>query len=174
MHLQVPYRSILVSAALLALLSCGYRFGGGPADPSFPPDVRTVVIKSAKNNTTITGVETELTNDLRGEFAHSKGLALVRSGGDSILHLTISSFKDTPASYRADGKELTRIGVLTVSCGLERADSRKMLWQREFSSSHSYVVTDSISGTLTNRRKAISRMIKELVATIHRSIYEVF
>ncbi len=153
---------------------CGYRFTGGPQDSPFPADIKTIVINSAVNNTTITGIETELTNDMRNEFALGTRLKPVRDGGDVILKTVIASYEDMPATYKADGKELTRIGTLRIQCNLERAESKKSLWQKDFSSSYSYLVTDSISGTLSNRRRAISRIIKDLIVRIHGSLYDNF
>jgi hypothetical protein len=164
----------LAVASLLIVSSCGYRFSGAPSDTPFPPDVKTVVIRSAVNNTTVTGIETELTNDLRNEFALGSRLKPVRSGGDVVLNTVIASYQDNPATYKADGKELTRIGTLRVASNLERSQSKKPLWKKSFSSSYSYLVTDSISGTLTNRRQAISRMIKDIIVRIHRSLYDNF
>ncbi len=161
-------------AALALLFGCGYRFAGAPADNPYPPDLKTIVLESAVNNTIVTGIETELTNELRQEFALSTGLTPVRSGGDAVLKTLISSYVDTPSTYKADGKELTRIGVLRIECSLQRADSNKVLWQKELSSSHPYNVTDTISETLSNRRRAISKMIKDVTPRLHRSMYDNF
>lgn len=161
-------------ASLLIITACGYRFSGAPGDTPFPTDIKTIVIESAINNTIVTGIETELTNDLRNEFALGSRLKPVRSGGDVVLSTMIGSYEDNPATYKADGKELTRIGTLRVTSNLERARTKEKLWQKSFSSSYSYLVTDSISGTLTNRRRAISRMIKDIIVRIHRSLYDNF
>jgi hypothetical protein len=168
------FSACLAVASLLIISACGYRFSGAPGDTPFPSDIKTVVIGSAINNTTVTGIETELTNDLRNEFALGSRLKPVRSGGDVVLNTVIGSYEDNPATYKADGKELTRIGTLRVASNLERAHSKKRLWRKSFSSSYSYLVTDSISGTLTNRRRAISRMIKDIIVRIHRSLYDNF
>ena len=132
------------------------------------------MLESAINKTTITGIETELTNDLRGEFALGTRLRPVRSDGDVTLKTVIASYEDTPSTYRADGKELTRIGTLRVNCVVERAEPKKILWKKDLSASYSYNVTDSIGSTLSNRRLAISRMIKDLIPRIHRSMYDKF
>ncbi|MBI5252293.1 MAG: LptE family protein [Desulfomonile tiedjei] len=164
----------LAMSVVLCLAACGYRFSGPEAGTVFPPDIKTVVLESAENKTAVTGIETELTNDLRSEFALGAGLKPVRSGGDSILKTVVASYEDTPSTYRADGKELTRIGTLKVICSLERVDSKKVLWKRDMYASDTYDVTDTISGTLSNRRRAISRMIKDLIPRIHRSMYDSF
>ncbi len=156
------------------MCGCGYRFSGGPGETPFPVDMKTVEVRSAVNNTTITGIETELTNDMRHEFALGSRLKPVRSGGDVVLNTFIAAYEDTPAAYRADGKELTRLGTLKLQCHLERANSKKMLWKKDFLSSQTYLVTDSISGTLDNRRRAISRMIKDLIVRVQSSLYDDF
>lgn len=158
----------------MCLSACGYRFNGGPGEVAFPSDIKTIVLESAQNKTTVTGIETELTNDLRSEFALGTGLTPVRSGGDSILKTLVASYTDTPSTYRADGKELTRMGTLKVVCVLERADNKKVLWKRDIFASDTYDVTDTIAGTLSNRRRAISHMIKDLIPRIHRSLYDSF
>ncbi len=172
----VLLRMILVTVLLACTVpvGCGYRFAGGPGDTPFPPELKTVVVESAVNNTTIAGIETELTDELRHEFALGTRLRPVRSAGDVILQTIIASYLDEPSAYKADGKELTRSGTLTVSCALKRSDTSKILWNRHLSSVHTYDVTDSISATLSNRRKAISRMIKDLIPRIHRSMYDDF
>ena len=167
-------KPVLAATAMLFLIGCGYRFGGAPADNPYPPELKTILLESAVNKTTITGIETELTNDLRQEFALGTRMKAVRSGGDVVLKTVITDYNDTPSTYRADGKELTRMGTLKVACILERSDDKKILWQRDVSASYPYNVTDTISGTLTNRRQAISKMIKDLIPSIHRSMYDNF
>jgi hypothetical protein len=164
---------LVVSAAVL-LASCGYHFSGAAGTSPFPPSVKTIVIKSATNSTTITGIETELTNRLRDEFALSTGLDPVRSGGDVVLNTVIAAYRETPTTYKADARELTRMGTLQVLCNLVRTSDNKVLWKKDFSASYGYLVTDSISQTLSNRRRAISRMIEDLVIRIHSSLYELF
>ncbi len=93
----------LPMAAVALLIGCGYRFTGAPTDNSYPPELKTIVLESAVNNTIVTGIETELTNELRQEFALGSGLTPVRSGGDAILKTVISSYVDTPSTYKADG-----------------------------------------------------------------------
>jgi Lipopolysaccharide-assembly len=180
-RLIVPRRGVLLhliaGAMFLVCMTpagCGYRFAGGPGDTPFPPELKTVVVESAVNNTTVAGIETELTDELRHEFALGTRLRPVRSAGDAILQTIIASYTDEPSAYKADGKELTRSGTLTVSCVLKRSDTSKVLWNRRLSSVHTYDVTDSISATLSNRRKAISSMIKDLIPRIHRSMYDDF
>jgi hypothetical protein len=162
------------TAGMLFVFGCGYRFGGTSEDSPFPSDVKTVVLDSAVNNTTVTGIETELTNDLRSEFAVSRQLKPVRSGGDVTLKTVIGSYTDTPTSYKADGKELTRMGTLSVSCSLNRTGTNKVLWAKDLSASYSYNVTDTISETLSNRRRAVSQMIKHLIPRIHSALYDNF
>jgi hypothetical protein len=176
-HIRSSARIIrfgLLVSALALLFGCGYRFAGAPTDNPYPPDLKTIVLESAVNNTIVTGIETELTNELRQEFALGSGLTPVRSGGDAILKTIISSYLDTPSMYKADGKELTRIGVLRVKCSLHRADNNKVIWQKELSASYPYNVTDTISETLSNRRRAISKMIKDVTPRLHRSMYDNF
>jgi len=168
-------RFALFAAVALVLFGCGYRFGPTSAESPFPPELKTIVLESAVNKTTISGIEIELTNGLRQEFAVSRGLTAVRSGGDVSFKTIIASYVDTPSSYRADGKELTRIGTLNVACSLNRSsDPRKILWNKDLSASYSYNVTDTISETLTNRRSAISQMIRGLIPRIHQSLYDNF
>ncbi len=156
------------------MAGCGYRFAGDPGDTPFPPELKTIVLDSAVNNTTVRGIETEFTNALRSEFALGTRLKLVASRGDLRLKTQIVSFEDTPSAYRADGKEATRIGTLTVHCSMLKSDNNKELWKKDLSASQTYDVTDSIVETLSNRRRAISRMIRDLIPRIHRSLYDSF
>jgi len=172
---KIAYQRIVpVLAALLALAGCGYRFSGGAGGNPFPPDIKTIVLESAVNNTTVTGIETELTSDLRREFALGSRLQPVSSGGDVVLKTVIASYEDTPSTYKADGKELTRIGTLKVACNLIRGEAVKVMWKKDLAASNTYNVTDSITQTLSNRRRAISMMIKDLIPRVHRSMFDNF
>ncbi len=161
-------------AAVFLVAGCGYRFSGAPGTSPFPPETKTIVIRSAKNNTNISGIEVEVTNALRSEFAMDSRLEPVRSGGDLILRTVIVEFADAPSAYKADGKELTRSATLKVLCTLERADSSQVLWKRTLLATGTYDVTGSISETVTNRQRALSSMIADLVPRIHRSMYDDF
>lgn len=167
-------RAVFTLYLCFVLAGCGVRFSGGPGETPFPPDIKTIVLESAVNNTTVTGIETELTNGLRDEFALGTRLNPVRSGGDVTLKTIIAGYEDTPSTYRADGKELTRIGTLRILCSLEKPAASAVLWKKDFSASNTYNVTDTIGATLSNRRRAISEMIKDLIPRIHRSIYDNF
>jgi len=174
---MIDYRIMAIPAivgVLLSLSACGYRFGPQPNDASPSKEAARLMIGSVINNTTITGIETELTNELRNEFALSSKVKLVRTGGDATLTTLVESYRDTPVAYKADGKELTRVGSLSVLCSLVKAESKEVRWKKDFSSSYSYLVTDSISETLSNRRGAISRMIRDLVVRIHSSLSDDF
>lgn len=174
--IRTVFKHICIVMTTMSLIAagCGYRFAGDPGDSPFPPELKTIVLDSAVNNTTVRGIETEFTNALRSEFALGTRLKQVVSGGDLRLKTQILSFEDTPSAYRADGKEATRIGTLTVQCNLLKSHNNKEMWKKEFSASHSYDVTDSIAETLSNRRRAISRMINNLIPRIHRSLYDSF
>lgn len=169
-------RSVLLILNILVLVTagCGYKFGEASKPAVLPPNTTTILVGSAVNNTVITGVETELTNEMRREFALDTKLKSTVENGDVILKTVIASYDDTPSAYRADGKELTRLGTLRVSCSLLQSESRRILWKNDFSASYAYTVTDSIQGTLSNRRRAISQMIRDLAPRIHRSMYDSF
>jgi Lipopolysaccharide-assembly len=166
-------------AVLLALLlpflvsGCGIHFSGDPRDTPFPSDIKTIVIKSAVNNTTVAGIETELTDRLRDKFALGNRLKPVRTGGDVTLQTIITDYQDVDSTYTAGGKELIRIGTLKALCTIKKASTNKILWRKDFSASKTYLVTN-IAETLTNRRQAISRMIKDLVPRIHDSMFDNF
>ncbi|MFA6221118.1 MAG: LPS assembly lipoprotein LptE [Desulfomonilaceae bacterium] len=167
-------RSVLLLVLFCSISGCGYKFGETVKPAVFPTSAKTILIESATNNTVITGVETELTNELRREFALDPKLKPTFENGDVILKTTIASYEDTPSAFRADGKELTRVGTLRVACLLDQSGANRQLWKNDFSASYTYTVTDSIQGTLSNRRRAISQMIRDLTPRIHRSMYDSF
>lgn len=167
-------RWIGILAVLLCISGCGYQFTGGVTDNPFPEDVKTIMISSVSNNTTIRGLETELTNQLRSEFGLGTRLRPVRSDGDATLSTDILSYEETVSAFNAAGKEITRKGTLTIQCALKNSKSGKALWQRNFSATSTYNVASSITDTLTNQRQALSRIIKEIVPDVHRSMYQRF
>lgn len=165
---------VIILFCLAQASGCGYRFGGSRTDSTFPANLKTLSVNSVVNNTVITGIETELTNELRREYSLGSTMKLLPDGADASLKTSIVSYEDTPSAYRADGKELTRIGVLKVQADLQRNQDRQTLWKKDFAASYTYTVTDSIPGTLSNRRKAISQMIRDMTPRIHRAMYDNF
>lgn len=176
-NLRWSIRFVALCVAQLVAISssgCGYHFSGYPATTPFGPNLKTIEIRSAVNNSTVTGIETELTNALREEFALGARLTPVRSNGDLILSTLITAYEDSPASYKADGKELTRIGTLRLSCRLNKPNEKEPIWKNSPSASLTYLVANSASGTIANRRQAISKMIEDLIQRIHHSLYDNF
>jgi hypothetical protein len=158
----------------LSLSACGYRFTGGAQDNPYPDKIKTIVINSVANNTTIRGLETELTNRLRREFALDDRLTPVRSQGDVVLSTKITSYEETASAFDAEGKEITRKAALRIMCGLKEPGARDYLWERNFSASSTYNVASSITDTLTNQRQALSRMIREIAPDVRRGLYDRF
>ena len=96
---------LLILMIFLFAQGCGYKFGEASKPAILPSNAKTILIESAVNNTVITGVETELTNELRREFALDPNLKSTVDDGDVDLKTVITSYDDTPSAYRADGQK---------------------------------------------------------------------
>jgi hypothetical protein len=60
---------LILNILVVVTVGCGYKFGEASKPAVLPPNTKTILVGSAVNNTVITGVETELTNEMRREFA---------------------------------------------------------------------------------------------------------
>ena len=76
----------LLPVCMLALCSgCGYTFQG--SGTSLPPDVKTIYIRPAENDTTSPGLGPRFTEKLRSRFERYGAVKIVEAGQDSDAEL---------------------------------------------------------------------------------------
>ena len=152
----------------LALCSCGYTFSGGarPGDP-----VRDVFVQVLENDTSETGLETLVTNDLAREFCRGGKFRLARGeSADITITGKIKSLLDENASRRSSGESARRRVKLVLS--LEMRDGKgNAIWSDPDISEHETyaVVEGSVEAGRANKKAALSTAATRLAEKVrHR------
>jgi outer membrane lipopolysaccharide assembly protein LptE/RlpB len=98
-----PAAGLLLLAAALPLLHCGYRLSG--RGRNLPPGAATIAIPAFKNQSSRPQADQLVTFAVRDEFVRRSRLRLVESQGDADLLLegTITAFSAAAISYSRAG-----------------------------------------------------------------------
>ncbi len=163
-------------AAVLLTASCGYRFSasGGP----LPGGVKSIDVPVLANQTTEPGVEGLLTAEIRHRLDQ---LGYGESSGDrAVLLGTVVGTAAVPVAPKVSnpptvgnptgaGYSINDPGIylvsLAVSARLERGG--ELLWQADnVSMSERYLPADDLATMEANRRTALQRLTRELVARL--------
>jgi len=120
---------LLLLAAALASLHCGYRLSG--SGRSLPEGAATIAIPDFKNQTSRPQVEQFVTFAVREEFVRRSRLRLAESPRDADLLLegTITSFKTSPVSYTSAGEANLYEVRLTLDARLIDMKSGDLVFQ---------------------------------------------
>ncbi len=159
------YRSFAVIILAASLAACGYHFSGGarPDDP-----VRLVFVKVLENETSETGLETKVTNDLIREFTREEKFRLAGTGeADVLLSGSITSVLDENAARRSTGDSALRRVKMVLSLELKDKDGR-ILWAGNKVKEHETyeVVGDSVGMTQANKNQALSVLTARLAQKV--------
>lgn len=123
------FRALLIVGLLSMLSACGYGFQGGGS--VLPPDIKTVAIPRAENDTTYNGVDLQFTEALRSSFERYGVVNVVdrEDRADAILDSRIVSIQTRTGSVtgRTD-IELEQELIMTISASLKRR-SGQLLWR---------------------------------------------
>jgi len=120
---------LLLLAAALACLQCGYRLAG--SGQTLPEGAVTIAIPDFKNQTSRPQAEQFVTFAVREEFVRRSRLRLAESPRDADLLLegTIISFKTSPVSYSSDGAANLYEVRLTLDVRLTDLKSGDLIFQ---------------------------------------------
>lgn len=156
----------------LSVSACGYQFAGSGELPS---GIRTVHVDMFRNNSSETGLENAITNDLIYEFTRKKKAALIKSAqSEGILTGVITSVRTDTVARQRQGESLTR--RVTVSVNVKLADrTGKVIWFEDgMRESEAFdVVADKQAGEL-EKRDAIHKASKRLAERIFNRLTEDF
>ena len=146
---------------MTVLAGCGYRFTGSG---TFPGGVNQVFVEVLENNTSESGVETTVTENLVNEFTLREKETFVGdiNEADSILSGAVSRISFHTIS--AKGKDSARERRVTVSVSLQLSDRKgRVLWAaKNLSDNEAYQVVDDKNETERNKRVAIGRASRRI------------
>ncbi len=167
-------RSILWLLLCLAVVSgCGYHFSG-QANP-FSGDIRTIAIPVFGNQTTETGFENYVTNQLVYQFSSRKKLQVVGlQEADAVLRGKVLSVDLQDVTFTGSYYGIQRKVVITLKAALETRDGR-VLWQDEnIRKEENYRIDANPLATEDEKQKALRKIAAELAEMVYVRMFEDF
>jgi len=127
--MQMKPAALLLLAAALLNLQCGYRLSG--RGRNLPPGAGTIAIPAFKNLTLRPQVEQFVTYAVRDEFIKRSRLRLVEEtwGADLVLDGTITAFATAPISFSEAGAANLYEVRLTLDVRLIDLRTNKVFFQ---------------------------------------------
>ncbi|MFH1075689.1 MAG: LptE family protein [Pseudomonadota bacterium] len=166
-------RALLLFAVVL-VSGCGYHFGG--LQSTLPLDIHTVSVLVFENQTTETGIQEDLANNLISEFTRGKMLDIAdEKKADAILTGVIKQIRTEIITHTAAVMAAEHRVYITLDVQLKRSSTGQVLWRdqsfsekEEFQAGRDSIVDDS-------RKKAALRTLAQRAAEkIHDRIFQGF
>jgi outer membrane lipopolysaccharide assembly protein LptE/RlpB len=166
-----------LSLFFLALLSgCGYSLVGTGAS-ALPPNVRTVWVPTFVNDTTVVGVEQDLTDAVlrelsaRGRLKPSKD----RSQADAELNGRLTSLSVSPVRFDSNGIAVEYQVTVTANLSLvDRSTEKPVFTEPSFVFRQPYVVPGSSRAYYDREREAILALAQPFAQSLVTTILEGF
>lgn len=162
---------VILAAAVLAIISCGYRFS---ASGRLGENISTVSVNMLENRTAETGVENIFTNDLIFEFTKNGNTIVESDAADAVLSGTIDAMPIETVSYRGQITSLERRITAFVSLQLSDRNGRVIWSANGVSWDETYGILSEKVATDYNKREAIRALSKRLAEDVYYRITDKF
>lgn len=113
----------------LILSGCGYHLPGRGV--SLPADIKTVCIEPFANKTAEPFIETQLTNEVRDQFARRRTMEVLsgEENADAVLSAAVTSYRSNSITYNQND-DITEYRVtMVVDAKLVRTVDDEVVWQ---------------------------------------------
>jgi outer membrane lipopolysaccharide assembly protein LptE/RlpB len=172
----VRVRIVLFSSVLLFLTGCGYTLVGTGAS-ALPPNVKTVWVPTFVNDTTVVGVEQELTDAVlrelsaRGRLKPSKD----RTKADADLNGRLTSLSVAPVRFDTNGIAVEYQVTVTANLAvIDRATEKPIFAEPSFVFRQPYVVPGTSRSYYDREREAILALAVPFAQSLVTTILEGF
>lgn len=158
---------------LLMLTACGYHFSGRG---DLPGNIQTLSVQMLENRSSVTGVETTVTNALINELNRRRqGSVVGAKKAEAVLKGTVESITWDTITRKGVNTASERRVYATLSLVLEDR-AGKVLWQRSgLQAEQAYVVVDgNKAATEANRLEAIGILSEQMAEYIYRRLTDNF
>ncbi len=131
------------AAAVILLVSCGYKVGYSLSGASIPPDAKSYSVAYFPNNATMVApiLSSEMTDALKSVFSRKTKLQEVSEGGDFAFEGYISNYTSTTAAVSSgtttDYGSLNRL-TITIYVKFTNALDEKYSFAKSFSAYEDY------------------------------------
>lgn len=174
--MRMSWSRAAASFLLLSLAGCGYALVGTGAS-ALPPNVKTVWVSTFVNDTTVVGVEQELTDAVlrelssRGRLKPSKD----RSQADAELNGRLTSLSVSPVRFDSQGLALEYQVAVTATLALvDRSTEKPLFTEPSFVFRQPYVVPGSSRSYYDREREAILALARPFAQSVVTTILEGF
>ncbi|MEA3466578.1 MAG: LptE family protein [Thermodesulfobacteriota bacterium] len=159
---------------LLLLSGCGYHLPG--RGNSLPDDVQKVVINPFENKTTQPFIETQLTNEVRDQFARRRTLDVVASvdQADVLLSGTIVGYRSNAIAYDTNDDITEYRLTMTVEANLARVNGEEVLWQGAVSWSDEFFASNDRAQQDYHESQVQDKVTRRLAQEIYNRITDNF
>ena len=150
----------------LGLTACGYRFVGQGG--AFPGDVKHIYVEMLANNTSQTGLENTITNQIIFEFTRRNKEALASSldGADALLSGVVTSKSVQTVAPRGKDAAAQRRVTLSLNLKLTKVGGEIIWVGSGINDNEVYAVASDKLSTEQNERDAIIVLTARLAERI--------
>ena len=158
----------------LSLTACGYRFVGHGG--AFPEGVKHIYVEMLANNTSQTGLETTVTNQIVFEFTRRNKAALASSLGkaDALLSGTVTSKTVQTVAPRGKDAAAQRRVTLSLDLRLTKVGGEIIWVGTGINDNEVYAVAADKLATEQNEREAINVLTARLAERIYNRLTDNF
>ncbi len=171
-RLNIFFLLIIAWLPILSI-SCGYHFAGSG---KLPGNINTIYVSVLKNNTSETGFEITLTNDLIYELTrNNRDVLQKKTHADAILTGSIKFISNNTISRKEQNTSVERRISITIDLCLN-SKKEKLLWNgKEISETEVFTVVDGDKqATELNKKSALSTLSKRLAENIRNRLTDDF
>ena len=158
----------------LGLIACGYRFVGQGG--AFPEDVKQIYVEMLANNTSQTGLENTVTNQIIFEFTRRNKAALASSldQADALLSGVVTSKTVQTVAPRGKDAAAQRRVTLGLNLKLTRVGGEIIWVGSGINDNEVYAVASDKLATEQNEREAIRILTARLAERIYNRLTDNF
>ncbi|MDY0190335.1 MAG: LptE family protein [Desulfuromonas sp.] len=170
-------KNIIISCALLLVLvasGCGYHLPG--SGTSLPEDINTLCIEPFANKTTEPFIETQLTNEVRDQFARRQTMQVVSSDAqaDAILSGNVTSYRSNSITYDQND-DITEYRVtMVVEAKLVRSVDSEVIWQGTVQWQEEFYANDDRAEQDYSESEAQETLTRRLAQEVYNRITDDF
>ena len=160
------FRRALFALISLSFAGC-YSFTGS----SIPPNIHTIGIPLVEDNSGFgqSDVRQALTDLLIQKFTNEGSLQVAsRTNSDAVIETSIPEhgITDEPVSVKAGEIATTKRVTLRVHATYRDQKKQKLFWDRDFSQTSDYPVSESLAGLRKAIRDAEDKMANDLLLAV--------
>ncbi len=169
-------RLLLLALSSLAIPGCGYTLVGTGAS-ALPASVKTVYVPTFVNDTTVVGVEQQLTDAVLRELSARGRLkpAADRTQADAELSGRLTALAVTPVRFDDQGIAVEyQVTVTAVLSLVEKATEKPIFSEPSFVFRQPYTIPSSSKSYYDREREAIIAMARPFAQSLVTTILEGF